>query len=518
MNSMAVVYARNEGERRPEALIIDSGVSFRDAHYGVDVVHPRFDRISEIGANIVGLVLTHGHEDHIGGTPYMLKQFARDGEFPTCGSAHVHALLDHRAKEHDILRYRRSAVLRAGKTLSLGAFDVLPVPTDHSAPDAFGLRIATPEGTLFHTGDFKFETGDVEGPLLEVGEAGVDLLMSDSTNAEHATRPGSEALVASALYKHIAAAEGAAVVSLFASNTERLQSLFRIAEETHRTVALLGRSMATHVEIAMGLGKINPQARLVSPGRLEEVPRNQLLVLVTGSQGEPRGALSRLSRNEMREFTLQEDDTVILSSRVIPGNELSLAEVESALLRLGVRLVAARHDHNIHVSGHAARDEQKRMIEWTAPANFLPIHGTRAHLEAHAATARAQGVPQTFVRENGEELLLDDGRVCLGDTFEAGIVRRIAGLPLPLAALRERREGAARGLVIIALGRGKPIVATWGIADDRTKSALEQEIAKEIASALVGGMPGEHIRTATGIANRIVRRDYGYKPMITVRE
>jgi ribonuclease J len=345
-------------------------------------------------------------------------------------------------------------------------------------------------------------------------------MLSDSTNSEHDTRAGSEALVAEALAEHIGRAKGALVIGLFASNMERMRTLANLAQRFGRKVMVLGRSMKTQMEVARNLGKFeNAPGLVVDIARADSYPRSQLLLLATGSQAEAHGALSRLARGEIREFEVQDGDTVILSSRVIPGNELEVAKLEDAFLRLGAKLVSGRSDPRVHVSGHAARDEQRAMLDLIEPQSFVPVHGTLAHLQTHAETARGMGVGACQVFENGEEFVLFDRKLSAGEDFTSGIVRRIAGRSLPLDALTQRREVAERGLVIVFLApSGAPTVVTCGVVDRQAGAGLEQAIGREVTRAVAEAPPHEApAEVAKRAARRVIQERLGYRTNVLVR-
>ena len=387
-------------------LVIDCGLTFPTYEPGVDVIHADFEWLRERREDVEAIVLTHGHEDHVGAVPYLLD----DVDAPIYGPSYAIELVKERLTEIEVECEPRLNVFEAGDRITLGDFDVEAYHVPHSIPQACGLILRTPAGTVVHSGDFRFDEHPLDGRPLDVNalarardEGGIDLLMSDSTNAQVAGTAGSETPVVEALQARIAQAPQRLVIALFASNAHRVLGLLRAAKQHNRRVLALGRSLTTHLAIAERTGlPVEDLPPLVRPEEAQSVPRSELLVLVTGSQGEPLAALPRLARGEHHALKLDAGDEVILSSRIIPGREIPVHTMIDRLERMGVRVWNWHDDRGLHASGHACRDEQQRLIELIRPRAFLPLHGGYAQLKRHAELARELDVPHGIVAENGK--------------------------------------------------------------------------------------------------------------------
>jgi len=487
MNCLAV-------EQADGILVVDCGIGFPEDSLGIDVLHPDFTWLVERAERVRGVFLTHGHEDHVGALPYLLEEL----DVPIWGPPHALAVARKRLLEHDYgpdeLDLR---VAEVGRSHRVGAFEVEPVRVTHSIVEASALRIATASGTLLHTGDFNLDPDPPDGEptdearLARIGDEGVALMLSDSTNSEVPERFGSERSVAEAVEALVAAAPSAVLVAMFASNVQRLITFGALAHKLGRKVLVLGRSLESQVQIATELRRLRwPSDLLLDAERARSYPRERLLVLAGGTQAEPNSAMRRLSLGQHPAFALAPGDTVILSSRVIPGNERAVFEMQNDLLRLGVLLKNRVTDPGVHTSGHAGRSEQKRMLELVRPRCFLPVHGTLAHLRRHAALAEELGVSQVKVVEDGVPVLCDGGTLGTEARVQQ---RRIAvamgGEPLDEATLRERAELARSGVVVVALTLDRdresvspPRAAARGVPALNTAAlrALERETARAL--------------------------------------
>lgn len=476
------------------ALMIDCGVTFKEQAFGVDVVHPDFAALEWID-RLVGVVLTHGHEDHVGALPYLLARH----DVPVYGPPYALRVATERLREHDLHKVARLHALEPRRPQKIGSFEVEPIRVAHSVVDAMALFVRSSAGTVLHTGDFKFdarapfgEDVDVERIVQVARKEGIDLLLSDSTNAQVAGATKPEVEVHEALDALIADAPGAVVVALFASNVARLDALGQSAVRHGRRVALLGRSMRLHLEAGADTGYLRwPDGLRVAPEHLQEIARDKLLLLATGSQGETRAALSRLAMNDHHEFRVAPGDRVILSSRVIPGHEPEVDQLCDALLRQGASVITARTHPTIHTSGHACQAEQQRMIELAEPRAFVPVHGGRQQLEAHARLARALGVERDLVVENGTPVLLEKDAFYTDVPFEIPVIRRAFGHEIPAEVIRERKRVAEHGQVLVVLRRdgrgalaGDPLVVLTGLAHGRAASALEGEVRRAVRREL----------------------------------
>jgi ribonuclease J len=522
MNCMAL-------EQRGEALIVDCGVTFDDRGLGVDVVHPDFAPLDRLAARVAGVVVTHGHEDHIGALPYLLKRH----DVPVYAPPYALGLIRSRLDEHEVLEHARLIETAPGRAFDVGSFHVEPIRVTHSIADATALAIGTDVGTVIHTGDFKFDETPPDGEAFDVerfralGDAGVTLLMSDSTNIDAEGATGSEADVGDVLERIVLASKGAVVVSVFASNVHRLRLLGDIARRAGRRIVLLGRGVGTHARVARDTGYLPWPDNLVLPdGMARERPRSELLAIATGSQGEANAALARLARGEHPSFEVAPGDRVVLSARTIPGNEPEVHAILGMFIRRGVDVVTRTTERGIHVSGHGHRPDQRRMIELVRPRCFLPVHGTIHHLSRHAALARELGVPSVAVVENGRAVEVTQDSVTLGEVFGSGRVHVWAGREVPHGVLRERaalaQEGAAFCMVTIdPTGKIDVFVHTRGVSDGE-RAHEELGIAEEAVRRALAGAPShatddERAEYARLAVRRTFKQLRGIKPVTTAR-
>lgn len=439
--------------------VVDCGILFPNEPVGVDVIAPDLTWLRERRDRVGAVFLTHGHEDHVGALPFLL----RDVPVPVYGSRFTLALLRPRLAEAGVeadLREVAPGDVRAAGAGSPFAAEFFAVT--HSIPDACGLALRTPQGTILHSGDFKIDPSPVAGPGMDLarvealGREGVRLLLSDSTNAE---RPGwslSESEVGAALEDAFERARGRVLVACFASNVHRVQQVANAARAFGRRLLLLGRAMETNVRIAQSLGYLDlPGWMPIDAAGARDLPPKELCVLTTGTQGEPRSALARLARGEHPDLAISPGDLVVLSSRFIPGNEVAVGQVVNDLCRRGAE-VAYEGLRPLHVSGHAQEVEQRRLIALARPAHFVPIHGEYRHLARHAAHAAAEGVPGRDVIVDGQVLELSDaGAAVLAEPVPVGRVYTdrdaLLGADIGALVVRDRRLLAEAGLCIVVL-------------------------------------------------------------------
>jgi ribonuclease J len=528
-------------EQEGEVLVIDCGVTFDDRGLGVDVIHADFAALDPY--RLAGIFVTHGHEDHIGAIPYLLKR----SHAPVYGPRYALGLVRERAAEHEILDHVDLHEVTPRTRVRVGPFDVEPIRVTHSIADSTALAIRTAAGLVVHTGDFKFDEAPPDGETFDVerfeelSREGVRLLFSDSTNIDAKGPTGSEEGVGQALEAIVAGAKQAVVVGMFASNVHRLRLLGDIARRHGRKIVPLGRSVSTHARVARATARstgdqagapyLEWPGDLVWPAeRARELPRRAVLGVATGTQGEEAAALSRLARGEHPAFDLAAGDVVVMSSRVIPGNEGDVMRVMGHLLRRGVELRSWWSDRAVHVSGHAHREEQRRMIEMVKPRSFIPVHGTLHHLLRHAALATELGVPDVCVLENGDMAELGEGALRKIGRVRAGRVHVFARRALSAGLLNERMALAAHGAAHVVVpvdagGRpaGEVSLVTRGVLDETTDAHLLAAARNEVVAALeeLTGRPGpersdaELAETARQAVRRSLSRVLGFKPVTT---
>jgi ribonuclease J len=482
-------------EDQGRLVLIDCGVAFPDDDLGVDIIHPDFDYVLARREQLCGVFLTHGHEDHIGALPYLLSEL----DVPVWGPPHALGMARRRLHEQGFgpqeLDLRTAT---PGRGYTVGPFEIEPVRVAHSIVEASALSIRTSAGLIFHTGDFNLDPDPPDGEptdelrIRELGDEGVGLLLSDSTNIDVLERQGSERAVGAVLERLIQAAPARVVVALFASNIQRLVLLGEIARRTGRKLCLLGRSLEAQVAIAREIGRLRWLSDLVvQADEVREMKRERVLVLAGGTQAERLSAMRRMADGIHPLLALEPGDTAILSSRVIPGNERPVMAMINALLRRGLTVHTHVTEPGVHTSGHAGRSEQARMIELTRPRSFLPVHGTLHHLCRHAELGRSLGVEQSLAIENGSVVSFDGQQLSRVDEVPHGRVAIASGgEELRAENLQRRQELARSGVVHVALAldggklRAPPGVATRGVpavdADDAALRSLGLEAARAV--------------------------------------
>jgi len=425
-------------------LMVDLGISFPDETMpGIDVVLPDLSFIEERRDKLAGLVITHGHEDHLGAIPYLWERL----KCPIYGTPFTLALVRGKLSEHLPDARVKLISLPFNTPVPVGSFDVEMISLTHSIPDPAGLVLRAGGQTIFHTGDWKFDEDPMIGPtsdkgaLKRLGETGVDILIGDSTNAMVEGRTGSEADARKGLLATIGGLKGRVAVTCFASNVARVDSLVRIAGETGRSPMLVGRALHRITEAAKSCGYLRDWPDLVREDDFELIPRENLLMICTGSQGEPRSALARIASGSHHMVRLEKGDAVLFSSREIPGNEPAISRVQDNLIRRGVQVITD-DDAPIHVSGHPGRDDMAEMYQLIRPRVAIPVHGTARHLKAHAVLAQSCQVSKTIIPDNGDVIALDGEESRVISKADTGLLTYEAGevIALDSSTLRDRRR------------------------------------------------------------------------------
>lgn len=441
----------------PDMILVDAGLMFPDdSQPGIDLVLPDYTYVLENEDKLRGIVITHGHEDHTGALPYLLQDL--NNKVPIFSSKLTLGFIEGKLSEFRI-RAPKFREVKGGSHVNLGCISIDFFSMTHSIPGALGIFVKTPQGTVMHTGDFKLDQTPIDGVLPDYtaitrfGRSGVDLLLSDSTNAVVPGFTKSEAEVGHSLYEAIKNAEGRVFVASFSSHIHRLQQICDAARACGRKIVVTGRSMLTNTRVARELGYLRIDEKdIVDAYELNGIPENKIVVMCTGSQGEPLSALSRMANGEHKTLSIHEGDTVIVSATPVPGNEKAVQQVINSLAKLGCD-VYDKSRCLVHVSGHGSQEELKLMLAMAKPKYFMPVHGEAVHLRAHAKLGEKMGIPadHIFIMDNGDSLEMRDGKVKRGRAVESGIVY-VDGLRIgdtdPIV-LRDRQKLANDGMVTV---------------------------------------------------------------------
>jgi ribonuclease J len=481
-----------------DIVVIDAGLKFPEADMlGIDIVIPDITYLEENKDRVRGIIITHGHEDHIGGLSYMLRLV----NVPVYATKLTLGLIEGKLKEANMLSYTKRILINSTSEIELGSFTATFFKTNHSIPDSVGVCIDTPEGLVVHTGDFKFDYTPINdevsdlSKMAELGERGVVALLSDSTNAERPGYTKSEKDVGRTISEHFHRATGRIIVATFASNVHRVQNVFDAAMEYGRKVAIVGRSMANVVKIAMDLGYLHASPDLiVDIDQISKLDADKICVLSTGSQGEPMSALTKMARSTHRQVEIVQGDTVIFAATPIPGNEKLVSRTIDQLFRAGAKVIYG--SENVHVSGHGSQEELKLMLNLIKPTFFIPIHGEFRMLRQHAKLAEATGVlPENiFLVENGDVVEISEGQARLGAKHTAGNVL-IDGLgvgDVGNIVLRDRKLLSQDGILVVVVTISKqngtiisgPDIISRGFVYVRESEELVEEATKLVSATL----------------------------------
>ena len=500
-----------------EMIIVDCGVAFpEDDMLGVDLVIPDFSYLTKNREKFKAMVITHGHEDHIGAIPYVLKEL----NVPVYGTRLTLGLIKNKLEEHKLVRSTSLKCVKAGDVITIGCFKIEFIRSTHSIADSVALAITTPVGVIFHTGDFKIDYTPIDGKpidlsrIAEIGNQGVLALMSDSTNAEREGYTMSEKTVGKVFDNIFTGCTKRIIVATFASNVHRVQQIVNSAVKTNRKVAICGRSMENVMNVAIELGYLNiPDGVLIDIDDIDDYIPERLVLITTGSQGETMSGLSRMASGTHRKVVITRDDLVIISATPIPGNEKLVSNVIDDLFKIGADVIY--HSlADVHVSGHACQEEQKLMLSLVKPKYFIPVHGEYRHLKTHAETAMKIGIPEENIMmlTNGRVLELDKNMCKLGSTVPAGqlLVDGLGVGDVGNIVLKDRQHLSQDGLIIVVIAMdGKtgqilagPDIISRGFVYVRESEDLMDSIKRQIFKD-ISNMESEGIKDWTTIKTRV---------------
>jgi ribonuclease J len=512
---------------RGQWIMADLGLTFADSDYpGIDLILPDLEFIEQQQERLIGIILTHGHEDHIGALPYL----SEDLKAPLFATPFTAGLIAGKLEEEGLTGRVKLNVVERGGSIELGPFKVSFVALSHSIPEGNGLLIETPFGNVFHTGDWKIDDTPVLGEapsteaLTRIGDEGVLALVCDSTNVFQDRPSGSEESVHEGLLGQVMMANGRVLVTTFASNAARLQTLGRVAREAQRKVCVAGRSLDRILRVAQATGYLKDFPPPIGFDEAMRLPRSEVLIIATGGQGEPRAALGRIAFGN-HELKLMEGDTVIFSSRIIPGNEVGIGRIMNLLSDLGVLIVTEKQAH-VHVSGHPGRPELTQMYDWVRPEIVVPVHGEARHLAEHARLALSHGVPKAVVQKNGDVIRLAPGEP--EKIGEERVGRLILDgdviLPADGATINERRKISVNGLIAVSLPIGKngelagaPQVRPFGVPVEEDRADFIADASDAASRAFSPGADEDKMREAVRLAvRRCATLWTGKKPVVEV--
>ena len=515
-----------------DSIVVDCGMGFPDEDmYGIDVVLPDISYLKNNASRIRGIILTHGHEDHIGAVPYVLREL----DVPIYTTPLTAALVELKLEEHDLLRNSQIFTKKAGSTFRLGAFTIEFIHVNHSIPDSVALAIKTPLGTVIHTGDYKIDVTPISGGMIdltrfgELGNEGVLALMMDSTNVEKPGHSDSERKVGASFERLFVGCKKRIIITTFASNVHRLQQIIDVAAKYKRKVAITGRSMENVLRVSTELGYMNiPQNVMVDLDHVNKLPRDQVVIISTGSQGEAMSALYRMAFSEHKQIRVDGEDRIIISASAIPGNENTISRVIDELFHKGAEVIYDRHT-DLHVSGHASQEEHKMMLALIRPKYFIPVHGEYRMLVKHAELGKEMGVgpKNVVVAENGSVIEITKKGIKCEDSVPAGAVLLdgSGGIgEVGTVVMRDRRKLAEDGMIVVVLPYSSydhrlladPEIITRGFVYVKEAEEMMEEL-KRVTLESVDACEAQRIRDWTTIKARVKGNLSGYLYKTTKR-
>ena len=507
-----------------DIIVVDCGMGFPDEDmYGIDIVLPDISYLKANADRIRGLILTHGHEDHIGAVPYVLK----DLDIPIYTTPLTAALVELKLEEHDLLYNTQIFTKKAGSVFRLGCFTIEFIHVNHSIPDSVALAIGTPLGTVIHTGDFKIDVTPISGGMIDLvrlgqlGNDGVLALLSDSTNVEKPGHSDSERKVGESFNKLFMGCDKRIIITTFASNVHRLQQIVNVAAKYKRKVAITGRSMENVLRVATVLGYMDiPENVMVDIDQINKLPKNQVVIISTGSQGETMSALYRMAFSEHKQVRIDAGDRVIISASAIPGNENMISRVVDELFHKGAEVIYDRHT-DLHVSGHASQEEQKMILALTKPKYFIPVHGEYRMLVKHAEIGKMMGVQpkNVVIGENGKVIEITKKAIICENTVPSGAVL-VDGSgvgEVGSVVMRDRHRLAEDGMVVVVMPFSSqdhvmiadPEIVTRGFIYVKEAEAMMDEL-KRVTLESVAACEAQHISDWTTIKSKVKNNLSGY--------
>ena len=514
-----------------DIVVVDCGLGFPDEElYGIDVVIPDITYLKQNKEKIRGIVITHGHEDHIGALPYVMREL----DVPIYATSLTAGIIELKLEEFDLLYNTQIFTKKAGDRFKLGCFEIEFIHVNHSIADSVALAIKTPIGTVLHTGDFKIDVTPIQGEMIDLarigqlGKQGILALLSDSTNVERPGHTESERKVAEKFDELFKGCEKRIIVTTFASNVQRIQQIVNVAAKYKRKVAVTGRSMENMIKVAIELGYMDiPEGVLVDLNQIKGQPKDRTVIISTGSQGESMSALYRMAFSEHKQINIDAGDRIIISASAIPGNENTISKVIDELFHKGAEVIYDRHT-DLHVSGHASQEEQKMMLALTKPKFFIPIHGEYRMLCKHAELGRMMGVaPNNIViAENGRVIELSRRSVKAQDSVPAGrvFVDGTGVGDVGSVVLRDRKHLAQDGMIVVVLTlsgedsslMAPPEIVTRGFIYEKESDGLMEEMRRVINESLAS-CRHQRITDWAGIKNKVRTNLTGYLYKATKR-